>query len=55
VNAIWAEIITQLLDDARFHDECYKHGGLVFTDFYIKAIQTISEEDPSSLDKKLYF
>ena len=54
VNDIWAEINTQLLDDARFQDECYKHGGLVFTDFY-KAIQTISEEDPSSLDKKLYF
>jgi hypothetical protein len=53
VNEIWAEINAQLFTDPCFQQECYKHGGLTFDQFY-NAIQTESDEDPDKLNKKLF-
>lgn len=53
VDSIWGEINLRLINNERFQQECTKHGGLSFNDYY-EAIQTSSDEDPDCLSCQLF-
>jgi hypothetical protein len=48
VDRIWREINELIMNDPRFQNECLKHGGLTFDEYY-ESVQRLSNEDPALL------